>query len=376
MASRFKFARVGAGLMGATAVLLMAAAVPASADPARGVVDGGQPGLNVNVGDGFKSDLSTSLIGFRLEDGNTLGMYCVEIETGIDREHPLEEKNWDNYPNSASPFNENRDKINWILHNGFPVQKVEDLTEKLTTDGASLSDGTLNAQEAIAGTQAAIWHFSDATDLDIAEAVPGNARSSVDVLALYDFLTGADNVGLEDEPNAALQIDPTEQKGEAGERIGPFKVSTTGVVEELEANLPEGVRITDLDGADLAAQDIKNAAELFLDVPEDTAAGEASFELTAKATVETGRLFVGKDYSEERKTQSLIVAGAEETQLTASAKGSWVEAQEEAPPAPQGRNDGGLAETGASILAPVIIGVVLVGAGIGSLLFLRRRRNT
>ena len=40
--------------------------------------------------------------------------------------------------------------------------------------------------------------------------------------------------------------------------------------------LPDGVRITDLDGRDLKAEQIKNGTELFFDVPEDTAAGAAN----------------------------------------------------------------------------------------------------
>ena len=53
-------------------------------------------------------------------------MYCVEIHTSIDREHAMVEQPWDEYPNADSPFNQNRDKINWILHNGFPVMSADD----------------------------------------------------------------------------------------------------------------------------------------------------------------------------------------------------------------------------------------------------------
>ncbi len=376
MTRRFKLARAGAGVLGAATVLMMAAAVPASADPARGNVDGGVPGLNVNVGDGFKSDLSTSVIGFRLEDGTKLGVYCVEIDTGIDREHPMVEKDWDNYPDSGSPFNENRDKINWILHNGFPVKSAAELAATLSDNGATLNDG-LNKREAIAGTQAAIWHFSDATDLDTSEPVPGNARSGEDVLALYEFLTGDDNVGLGDEPAAALQVDPSKRSGEAGDRIGPFTVKTAGTIKKLDTDLPDGVEITDLDGRQLSADKIKNGTQLFVDVAEDTDAGNGSFKLIADATVDTGRLFVGQNYSEDHKTQSLIVAKAEKSQVAAKGEAEWTEAgaAQENTPAPQARNSAGLAETGASILAPVIIGVVLVGAGIAALLFMRRRRR-
>ena len=132
MASRFKLARAGAGITGAAAMLLMAAAVPASAEPVTATVDGGALGLNVNVGDGFKSDLSTQLIGLNLDDGSKLGVYCVEIDTGLDRAQPLVEKDWDDYPVEDSPFRENADQINWILHNGFPEKQTGELAKVLT----------------------------------------------------------------------------------------------------------------------------------------------------------------------------------------------------------------------------------------------------
>jgi TQXA domain-containing protein/LPXTG-motif cell wall-anchored protein len=378
MASRFKFARAGAGVAGAAVLLMMAAAVPASADPVTGTVGDGARGLNVNVGDGFKSDLSTQLIAFTLDDGSKLGMYCVQIDTGIDRAHPLVEKNWDDYPEADSPFNQNRDKINFILHNGFPERKTGELAKALTDSGVTLNDGSLSVAEAIAGTQAAIWHFSDAVDLDRNNPVPADARGGQDVLALFDMLTGPGNVGLDDEPDAALKIDPDQMSGQAGDRIGPFKVTTTGNIQKLVTSLPDGVRITDLDGRELKAEQIKNGAELFFDVPEETAAGAANVDITASASVDTGRLFVGQNYSQDNKTQSLIVAQATRTELTAKASADWTEAGQEettAPPAPQGSNGGGLAETGASIFVPVLIGGVLVVAGAGSLLFLRRRRS-
>jgi TQXA domain-containing protein len=325
-------------------------------------------------------------------------MYCVEIHTNIDREHEMIEQPWDEYPNPDSPFHDNRDKINWVLHNGFPVKSTDDLAAKLTEGGASLTDG-LDEKEAIAGTQAAVWHFSDDTDLNRDEPLPdgGDEAAAADVIALYDFLTGDANGGIGDQPTPALEVSPAELSGKAGERIGPFTVSTTGTIDELKVNLPEGVKITDVDGVELDAGKIKNGTQLFLDVPADAPEGEASFELKASAKVDTGRLFVGKEYSEGKKTQSVIVAKAEESEISVTASGNWsatppptsppssstsettppapTTSTSEAPPAPQPKNTGGLASTGASILVPVVIGLVLVGAGIGSLLFLRRRRG-
>ncbi|GAB3429607.1 thioester domain-containing protein [Actinophytocola sediminis] len=379
----FDFARAGAAVAGTfttAAVALVVAAAPAAADAATGQVDHGSDlaGFTVDVGDDVFGALATSLIGLRLGDGTVLGTYCVEIQTEIDDRQELVERPWEEYPAVDSPFTANQAKINWVLHNGFPVLAPDALTEALTGAGADLAD-TIDEQEAVTATQAAVWHFSDGTDLDRDDPLPGeesSAEAAADVLALYDFLTGEANVGIAEEPTAALAIDPDSLVGGAGELIGPFTVSTTAEVATLTAKLPDGVIVADADGNELGDQ-VRNGTEVFLAVPADAAAGEATIEVAAKAVVDTGRLFVGADYY-EAPTQSLIVAKAEETEVTATAKGSW-NGGADAAPAAQGKNDdsalANLAETGASILAPVLLGAVLIGAGIVSVLFVRNRRR-
>jgi TQXA domain-containing protein len=400
MARRLKLARAGAAVAGASVALMMTAAMPAGADPVTGKVDpdGYKNGYHVNLGDGYE-DMSTSLISFELADGTKLQMYCVEIDTRIDKSHNMVEKPWDSYPNPDSPFHDNRAKINWVLHKGFPVVDTVALTKVLTDQGTELSNG-IDEKEAIAATQAAVWHFSDGKDLDEANPFPtskGNKDAKTDVVALYKYLTGTDNVGIGDQPTPALAISPTDLSGNAGGRIGPFTVTTTGEIDKLTTKLPEGVKITDANGVELTAEQIKDGTQLFLDVPAASKEDAGTFELTATAGVDTGRLFVGENYA-EKKTQSLIVAKAEKSEIVASAGGRWLEAvppttstttpptttettsttppTTSSTPAPQPKNTAGdLADTGASIFAPIVIGVVLVGAGVGALLFLRHRKR-
>jgi TQXA domain-containing protein len=405
MANRLKLARAGAAVAGASVALMMTAAIPAGADPASGNVDpkGYTNGHHVNVGDGDRADLGASLITLKLTDGTVLKMYCVEIDTDIDKKHKMVERPWDDYPNAQSPFNDNRDKINWILHNGFPVVGADTLTDLLTEQGVKLKNG-IDQKEAISATQAAVWHFSDGTDLNRSNPLPKGPQSAkADVIALYDYLVGEANVGIGAQPTPALQVAPEELTGEAGTRIGPFTVSTTGDIDELTTNLPEGVKITDVDGVEFTADKIKNGAQLYLDIPADATEGDGTFELKATASIDTGRLFVGEKYGKKKKTQSLIVATAEDSELTAGAGGKWTEAAPptttttEAPPssttttttetlppsetttssdtpAPQPDTDN-LAETGASVFTPILIGIVLVGAGVGALLFQRHRKR-
>jgi TQXA domain-containing protein/LPXTG-motif cell wall-anchored protein len=383
-----RFVRVGAALSGAAAIV-MAVAAPAAADPATGRVNpsGNVIGYQVNVGDDWLATIPTNLLGFTLADGTQLGMYCVELHTDIDEEHDMVERPWDDYPDPDSPFNANRAKINWVLHHGYPALSLDQVAAQLP----STHDG-IDVLEAIAATQAAVWHFSDGVDLNRDDPLSGDAsddEDAADALALYDYLTGAANTGIGEAPLPALSIDPTSLAGQTGTRVGPFTVSTNATIEQLTKDLPAGVKITDVDGNELTGT-IADGAKLYVDVPAGTADGDGTFELTASAKVDTGRLFVGENYA-KHPTQSLIVAAAVKTTLTASAGASWKAApvtttttppttttttappttSTTAAPVPQG----GLAETGASVFTPIVIGLVLIGAGAGALLYLRRRRN-
>lgn len=387
--------KIGAAVVGAAA-LLLATAAPATAEPVTGKVDRDADviGYQVNVGDGWLGTIPTDLLGFELADGTKLGMYCVEIHTDIDEEHDMVERPWDDYPDADSPFHENRAKINWVLHHGYPAQTLAALTARFP----AAHDG-IDTLEAIAATQAAVWHFSDGVDLNRDDPLSGDGsdeQDAEDALALYDYLTGDENTGIGEQPTPTLAVSPAELSGEAGERIGPFTVTTSGTVEELTADLPDGVKVTDADGTELTAATIADGTELYLDVPAGAADGDGSFELTASAAVDTGRLFVGRNY-DEHPTQSLIVAKAEKTSLTAGAGAGWTAAPTTPPtstttttttttaapttttttgaaPAAQAKNDD-LAETGASVFAPILIGLVLVGAGIGAMFVVRRRRR-
>lgn len=390
MASRMKLARAGSAVVGASVALMLAAGIPAGAEPVTGNVAGdGEKGYTLNLGE---RDLQAKLFGFQLADGTKLQMYCVEIDTRI-TDGKMVENPWDAYPDENSPFHEGREKINWVLHHGYPVKSGEELTEVLTAKGVTLNNG-IDAKEAITATQAAIWNYSDGIPLEADDALNGddNLEAEADVVALYQYLTGADNIGIGDQPTPALQVSPAELEGEAGTRIGPFTVDTNGAIEGIASDLPEGVKITDVDGVELDASTIKNGSQVYLDVPADAAEGEGSFELTATASVDTGRLFVGENY-EENPTQSLIVATAESSEIVARGAANWsagtptttpttetttppvTETTSETPVPQPKANEDDLAQTGASIFAPILIGVVLVGAGIGAIFFQRHRRR-
>ncbi|NIJ14440.1 TQXA domain-containing protein/LPXTG-motif cell wall-anchored protein [Saccharomonospora amisosensis] len=391
-------ARFGAVVAGVSIAALLGG-VPAAADEAQGRIDNnnGTQGHRVNLGHGY-AGMKTVLFKLDLDGGNSLRSYCVEIDVPIDPKRSMQERPWDEFPNPDSPFHENRNEINWVLHHGYPASDLDALAGVLTEQGAELHDG-LDQKEAIAATQAAVWHYSDGKNLDRDNPVKGDdADADADVLALYDYLTGEANVGIGEQPAPALELTPEEIAGNAGERLGPFTVSTTGDITGLSSELPEGVTLTDSEGNELDGGDIADGTEIYVDVPADAQDGEGSFELQASAHLDTGRLFVSENY-DRKPAQSLIVAASQRTKLTAGAGVQWQAAPQptsppetttpeapsttsqvaappttEAPVSPQASEDF-LAQTGFSALTPILIGVGLVGAGVAALLLQRRRKN-
>jgi TQXA domain-containing protein len=371
--------RVGAALLGAS-VALMLSALPASADPATGKIqkDVAQPGPEINLV-GTQGSFGTGMPGIEV-NGKILSTYCIEFGGQIDADNPdMVEAPWDAYAKPGSSFIANSAKINWILHKSFPVSTIEQLTTQLAENGVTLDPPQEKDDlvlEAVAGTQAAIWHFSDNKDLN-----PDNptqtARFDKNVLAIYNFLIGPQNVGLGTQPSPALEINPKTLTGDIGKLIGPFTVATTADKVALKTKVPAGVKITDKDGKELAAAAITDGSEVFFSVPADATPGEGNFELSATAPVAVGRVFLAKDFkTNPDHNQSVIVVTPGDAKVSVSATANWNVAAPPTtttPPAAQGSTAPVLANTGVSIFVPISLGVLLLLAGGGALLFLRRR---
>jgi hypothetical protein len=103
-------------------------------------------GLRVNL-EGGSRPISTSLFALVAADGALLHTYCVELHVAIDHDYPeMEEVPWDDYPDPDSPFHQNRDYVNWILHESYPAASLEEIEETVDHD---FDDG-LSVDEAIA----------------------------------------------------------------------------------------------------------------------------------------------------------------------------------------------------------------------------------
>jgi TQXA domain-containing protein/LPXTG-motif cell wall-anchored protein len=325
--------------------------------------------------------VSAKLFGFKVGD-STLSTYCVDIETPVvSLDHPgYVEADWNKHPKEGSSFKKNSAFINWVLHHGYPKVDADKLAEAVTGEFKD----KLSKEEAITATQAAIWTFSDGVKLNSENPTPENKESAADVLKVYNYLIGEKNIGMSTEPKPVLTLEPNKLTGKADSLIGPFVVTTTsasGVT--IAAKLPDGVIFSDKDGKELAKAEVATKIqqldkyEFYVKVPASVATGKVEFTVAGDTEYSLGRLFISKDAT--KKTQSMILATTKTVKLEKQGTAEWGTPATTTPtsnaPAPQPKNTNNeLANTGASILTPILIGVVLVGAGVGALVFQRRRR--
>jgi TQXA domain-containing protein/LPXTG-motif cell wall-anchored protein len=371
--------RVGAALAGVAAMALLSSVAPASAEAVTAKLDKSKDvkGPIVTMSGG---KVETILFGLKLDSGAALQAYCVDIAQDIDESENAPgyvEADWNKHPKPDTSFKKNSAKINWVLHNGYPTVKLADLAK------AAELKSELSQAEAIAATQSAVWHFSD--DKKLENVGDFKDVQSADVFAVYNYLTGAKNEGITTEPKPMLSLEPNKLTGKADSVIGPFVVTTTATGVTIAAKLPEGVIFSDKAGNELPKAEVATKIqqldkyEFYVKVPAGIPTGKVDFTVAGDTEFSLGRLFISKD--SKKPSQSIILAKTEKVKLEAKGVAEWgvptttPTTSTPAAPAPQPKNtDNELANTGASILTPILIGVVLVGAGVGALVFQRRRR--
>lgn len=402
MASRFTLARVGAAVLGASAALMLSA-LPATAaggpttahpDPSGDLYQG-----SVVLTGGREEP--TTLIALKSSTGPEIFTYCVEIK--VSEGGPtttMVQVNWTDYPDQSAAFNTNKDKINWILHNSFPTLSAADLSK------AAHTPTTLTKQQAVEGTQAAIWHESDSVNLDL-----NNPKNGANVKALYSYLVGNTATLPQPPANPTLAItSPSSTTGTAGSRIGPFVVDTNLQALSLTSQVPQGVTVVavDANGASVSPTQITNGTKIYFRTSSGIAAGSGTFTLQGDA--QAGQLFVSQDVADAAAKpggvkqnckhggahQSLIVAQSTSTTKSAGAKwtvatvptttttpstttpsttaGSVAAPTTTVPAVVNTSGSSPLPYTGVNIIAPVALAVVLIGAG-GAFLLIQRRRK-
>lgn len=257
-------------------------------------------GAAVVHADSGDQEISAGLFEMSVDGGGTLQTYCIDLHNPTQRDAKYQETPW-----SGTSLGANKDagKIRWILENSYP--QVNDLAALAGKAGVG---GGLTEQDAAAGTQVAIWRYSDGADVD---AVDPQAEKLADYLE-----KNARDVA---EPEASLTLDPPALSGHPGERLGPVTVHTNAggatVTPPADA-ATSGVRIVDAKGRKVTS--VTDGAQLYFDVPEDTADGQAKLTVQASTTVPVGRAF-----SSESRSQTQILAGSSESTVSATASATW-----------------------------------------------------
>ncbi|MDQ0961704.1 TQXA domain-containing protein [Streptomyces sp. B4I13] len=291
---------VAVGLL-ATAGTAAAAEVTQSQGGATATIGGLKTyGAAVVHAEGGDQEVSAGLFEMSVEGGGTLQTYCVDLYNPTQRDAKYHETPWSGTLLAA---NRNAGRIRWILQNSYP--QVNDLAS--LADKAGIGAG-LTEQDAAAGTQVAIWRYSDGAAVD---AVDPQAER------LADYLQKAARVVA--EPTASLTLDAPAVSGSPGELLGPVTVHTNAtsatVTPPVDA-ATSGVRIVGKDGKPLTA--VSDGSQLFFDVPADTAAGSAELTVQASTTVPVGRAFTS-----DSRSQTQILAGSSESTVSATASATW-----------------------------------------------------
>ncbi|GAA3824447.1 TQXA domain-containing protein [Streptomyces coacervatus] len=293
---------------GLLAVGVLAGAGPAGAEETTQ----GQGGATATIG-GLKTygaavihehtgdqQVSAGLFEMSVDGGGTLQTYCVDIHNPTQRDAKYHETAWSGTSLGA---NKEAGKIRWILQNSYP--QVNDLATLAAKAGVQ---GGLTEQDAAAGTQVAIWRYSDGADVD---AVDPQAEK----LADYLQKSAVDMA----EPQASLTLAPPAVSGHPGELLGPVTVHTNAAAVTVTPPADaatSGVRIVGKDGKPLTSA--VDGSQVFFDVPEAAAAGSAEITVQASTTVPVGRAF-----SSETRSQTQILAGSSESTVSAAASATW-----------------------------------------------------
>ncbi|MFD3516782.1 TQXA domain-containing protein [Streptomyces sp. NPDC058657] len=230
--------------------------------------------------------------------GGALQSYSIDLRTPAREGTTYKEVGWDQ---SSLHRNQNAGKIRWILENSYPqVNDLAALAEKADVKA-------LDQKSAAAGTQAAIWRFSD--NVEARPADPGAAG-----LAAY-LERAAKNAP---QPPASLSLNPPAVAGRAGERVGPVTVRAQAdrVDVGLAADAPDGVKVVDKQGRPVTHA--KDGTQLYFDIPASAPAGTSALSVQADARVPIGRAFVSDSHS-----QTQILAGASTSTVTAGASVTW-----------------------------------------------------
>ncbi|WP_395294076.1 Cys-Gln thioester bond-forming surface protein [Kitasatospora hibisci] len=243
--------------------------------------------------------------------------YCIDIDHPVDITSGVEyqESDWKSSSLGGKGKAEAAAKIRWILENSYPQVKAEDLPKLAKAAGVQ---GELTKEDAAAGTQAAIWKFSDGKN-----AIPTDPQAK----QLRDYLVSDANKGIAAEPKPSLSLTPDSVSGKPGNKLGPFTINSSAneVKLAVSGDAADKVKLVDKDGKPVTGLTgpVAKDTQLFLDVPAGTPDGAATVKASAETVVPSGRVFLSKGYTPAKHSQTMILAGSTKLSVADAAKAVW-----------------------------------------------------
>ncbi|MFE9426233.1 Cys-Gln thioester bond-forming surface protein [Kitasatospora sp. NPDC006697] len=245
--------------------------------------------------------------------GPEIDTYCIDLGKMTKEGAQYQETGWGS---TSLQGNKDAGKINWILQNSYPhVTQLDVLAKEAKVD-------SLNLDQVEAGTQAAIWQFSDHLP-----AVPQDKKAAA--LTAYLVAKAADVT----EPSPTLDLAPMQISGKSGGVLGPINLTTSAsaVTVQLDAtSAAAGVEFTDKTGNTVLSDKTgkltaggKSGDALYLKVPAGTPAGTATVTASSTTELQIGRAFTSLGYTADKHSQTLIVAGSQPVTVNATASASW-----------------------------------------------------
>jgi TQXA domain-containing protein len=242
--------------------------------------------------------VGAALITLRTAEADELLTYCIDLNTHTNTGVTYDEGSWTqaNVPDV--------DKVTAILQASYPVRSLVQLQQSSGID-------TLTVEEAIAGTQATIWHFTDLVNLDRTIAAQ-NAESNIG--KLYDYLLGI-AANPVTEPIPALSITSSNSSATVATMVGPFTLQVSPASATVVVTNDAGVGFTDVSGNPVVPS--ANGDQFWI---TPTAGGSFTINATTEVAVPTGRVFLHATTAADPDAhQKLVLAKSDAVTTTATA---------------------------------------------------------
>ncbi|WP_293694916.1 VaFE repeat-containing surface-anchored protein [uncultured Agrococcus sp.] len=241
--------------------------------------------------------------------------YCVELRVSAHFETPGHVGGWDSFPgtNNFAESQEVRERVAWMVYNSYPLVSLDEFS-------AITGIPDVTEQEAISGTQSAIWNLTD--DFEFAGLAGDHSSESVArVQAVYDFMLSDVNTGRPETSGPMIEMTAPSGEGTAGQLVGPIVIeaSEATVAVDLETDVDAPIALVDSQGSPVDLAAAPTGVELFLDVPIDTPAGSVTLSGTVTGPETTGLLVSNTS----PRNQTFMIARSDQTTREATAAVSW-----------------------------------------------------